>query len=210
MLELDSTREGRLATQRALYQEAANLENAIGNLQRDREAEIQRLQAEAEAKRKQAAEAATQVEKDRFNQEADDADTRAGNLAAPPPNLNPNYVSPLDSFSTEVPFGGLGAGKGIVLRAASAGAAVKAVQPGNVIEIKRIGANDGNLVIIEHASGIKTAYAGLQDNPPVAIGQQVSQGAIIGYVGGGIAPDILKFYTLLDKAYVDPAELLNF
>ena len=188
--ELDSTREGRLATQRALYQEAANLEDAIGNLQRDREAEIQRLQAEAEAKRKQAAEAATQVEKDRFNQEADDADVRASNLAAPPPALAEGFIAPLDSLSVEFPFGV--AGKFVVLKAATSGAAVRAVQPGNVIQASRISANDGFIVVIQHAGGLTTAYVNLQDNPPVQIGQQVSQGSVIGYVGGGLQPRHLK------------------
>jgi murein DD-endopeptidase MepM/ murein hydrolase activator NlpD len=211
MAELDSTREGRLATQRALYDEADRLEDAIGDLQRDREAEIQRLQAEAEEKRRKAALAATQVEQDQLNQEASDAEARASNLAAPPPALAEGFISPLDSLSIEAKFGVVG--KGIVLRAATQGAAVKAVQPGNIIQVQYLGANDGYLVVIQHADGLTTAYASLQDNPPVQIGQQVTQGAVIGYVGGGLQPDTLKFYTRIEKngqgTYVDPAELLG-
>jgi murein DD-endopeptidase MepM/ murein hydrolase activator NlpD len=209
--ELDSTREGRLATQQALFQEAARLEDAIGDLERDRQAEIERLKAEAEAKRKAALTATTQTEQAQLNREASDAESRASNLAAPPPNLNPNYVSPLDSLSVEFPFGEVG--KFIVLRAATSGAAVKAVQPGNIIQVSPISANDGYIVVIQHAGGLTTAYVNLQENPPVQIGQQVAQGAVIGYVGGGLQPDILKFFTRVEKngigTYVDPAELLG-
>ncbi len=211
MLELDSSREGRLATQRAIFQEAENLEGAISSLQIDREAEIQRLKAEAEEKRNAAAQAATQIEKDRFNQEADDAEILASNLAAPPPALAAGFISPLDSLSIEAQFGVTG--KGVVLKAATAGAAVKAVQPGNIISVQYLGANDGYLVVIEHADGLTTAYASLQENPPVQIGQQVSQGTVIGYVGGGLKPDILKFFTRIGKngtgTYVDPVALLG-
>lgn len=209
--ELDSTREGRLATQRAIFREAVNLEEAITGLERDREAEIQRLKAEAEEKRRHAAKAATQIERDRFNQEATDADSRASNLAAPPPNLNPNYVSPLDSLTVEVPFGE--AGKFIILRAAASGAAVRAVQPGNILEVRKVSANDGYIVVIGHASGITTAYVNLQENPPVRIGQQVSQGTVIGYVGGGLQSDTLKLFMRIEKdgagIYVDPAGIIG-
>jgi septal ring factor EnvC (AmiA/AmiB activator) len=212
MVELDSSREGRLATQKAIFQEAANLEDAIGGLQQDREAEIQRLRVEAEEKRKAAATAATRVERDQFQQEAADADTRASNLATPPPALaSGGYISPLENSSIEFPFGTEGNYMG--LKASTAGAAVMAVQPGNIIEVKHISANDGSIVVIEHAGGITTAYVNLQDNPPVQIGQQVAQGAVIGFVGGGLKPDTLKFYTRIEKNgkgnYVDPAELLG-
>jgi murein DD-endopeptidase MepM/ murein hydrolase activator NlpD len=100
-----------------------------------------------------------------------------------------------------------------VLRAATSGAAVKAVQPGNIIQVSPISANDGYIVVIQHAGGLTTAYVNLQENPPVQIGQQVAQGAVIGYVGGGLQPDILKFFTRVEKngigTYVDPAELLG-
>lgn len=67
---------------------------------------------------------------------------------------------------------------------APAGTAVYAAASGEVIVSKQGGWNGGygNYVVIRHANGTQTLYAHHTSNA-VAVGQQVKQGQVIGYVG---------------------------
>ena len=96
---------------------------------------------------------------------------------------------------------------------ADEGAPVKAAADGTVASVK----NDelmGVTVTIKHTDGYQTVYANLQEKPPVAEGQEVAAGDVIGYVGttsqaeAKMAPH-LHFSVLKDGDVIDPADFLN-
>lgn len=67
----------------------------------------------------------------------------------------------------------------------------------------------GNLVVIQHAGGIATAYAHNSSNA-VGVGQSVGQGQTIGYVGctGSCFGDHVHFEVRVNGTTVDPAGYL--
>ena len=66
--------------------------------------------------------------------------------------------------------------------AAPAGTAIRAVASGTVIEVG-FNAAYGNYVVVSHSDGTSTLYAHMNSTPPVSVGQNVSQGDVIGHVG---------------------------
>jgi murein DD-endopeptidase MepM/ murein hydrolase activator NlpD len=207
---LNATREGQLATKKDLLESQASLEASISDLQSQRQAEIARLEEEARLKREAAARAASQIEKDSLNDEADDAEQKAANLSGPPPAMEADYAMPVAYAQVYAAFGELGSC--LALRANTAGAAVLAAQPGVVLNSSFLSANDGYLVYIEHADGTITAYSNLQSKQRVQAGDQVAQGDVLGYLGGGgiVPADVLKFYVrTANGSYVDPAKMLG-
>jgi len=97
--------------------------------------------------------------------------------------------------------------------AAAEGAPVKAAADGTVVSVK----NDelmGVTVTIRHTDGYQTVYANLQEKPPVAEGQEIAAGDVIGYVGttsqaeASMEPH-LHFSVLKDGDVIDPADFLN-
>ena len=203
---LNATQEGQLASRKDLLESQASLEASIADSQTQLQEEITRLQAEAAEKRRQAEIAADAIKRDQLNDEADQAETMATNLAAPRPAMNADYISPV-AYAQLVGK----TGSGIAIRANSIGAEVYAVQPGVVIQVVSIGANDGYIVVLEHSDGLITAYSNLQAVPNVSVGQQVSQGDVLGYLGGGalVPQDVLKFYVKKYDSYIDPRSLLG-
>jgi murein DD-endopeptidase MepM/ murein hydrolase activator NlpD len=89
----------------------------------------------------------------------------------------------------------IGAGYGTPIRAAAAGRVVYAGWMSGY----------GNLVAIDHGRGISTAY-GHQSSIAVSVGQDVSQGLTIGYVGctGHCFGPHLHFEVRINGAPVDP------
>jgi murein DD-endopeptidase MepM/ murein hydrolase activator NlpD len=82
-----------------------------------------------------------------------------------------------------------------------------------VLGANLLSANDGYLVSVQQADGTIVAYSNLQPNPPVRPGDQVEQGDILGYLGGGgiVPPDVLKIYVRTGKnEFIDPAKILGF
>lgn len=208
---LESTREGQMATRIDLLESQASLEATINELQNQREVEIARLQEEARRKREEAQRAASALEQERLNKEAEEVETQAANLAAPPPAMAPGYISPVSYAQVYLPYGECG--RCLALRANTAGASVFAVQPGVVLGANLLSANDGYLVSVQQADGTIIAYSNLQANPPVRSGDQVEQGAILGYLGGGgiVPADVLKIYVRTGKnEFIDPATILGF
>ena len=72
----------------------------------------------------------------------------------------------------------------------------------------------GTTVIVEHDGGYRTTYANLQSDPPVAVGDLVSAGQIIGAVGTSAAaesaqPPHLHFAVTKDGEAVNPHEFLE-
>jgi murein DD-endopeptidase MepM/ murein hydrolase activator NlpD len=203
---LNATQEGQLATRKDLLLSQANLEASIAASQSQLQAEITRLQEEATEKRRQAELAADQIKRDELNEEAAQVEERAENLAAPRPAMNADYASPVAYAQV------LGkSGSGVAIRANSIGADVYAVQPGVVIQVVSIGANDGYIVVLEHGNGLITAYSNLQSVPNVTVGQQVVQGEVLGNLGGGalVPQDVLKFYVKQNDSYLDPVSVLG-
>jgi septal ring factor EnvC (AmiA/AmiB activator) len=208
---LNATREGQLVTQKDLLESQMSLEATISDLQTQRQAEIARLQEEARQKREAAARAADAIQKEQLTREADQVEQRATNLSSPPPKMAAGYIAPVASPEIFKPYGECG-GTCVAIRANSVGAAVLAVQPGTVLNADFLSANDGCLVTIQHADGSITAYSNLQKMPTVQSGDQVAQGDVLGYLGGGglIPADVLKFYFRQSNgSYVDPAKTLG-
>lgn len=93
-----------------------------------------------------------------------------------------NYRMPLDSYTVSSEFGLRGSEfhRGIDL-AAPTGTPIKAAKEGKVI-VAGTHYSWGNYVVIEHEDGTTMLYAH-QDKFVVSVGQQVSQGSLIGFVG---------------------------
>jgi len=89
-----------------------------------------------------------------------------------------------------------------------AGAPVRAAGNGQVFAVLYYG-NVGWTVMLQHSERLFTQYVNLQE-PPVATGDHVRQGEVIGYLGGGalIPPNVLWFRVALWKNgrfyYVNP------
>ena len=139
-----------------------------------------------------------------------------------PAELLPQVVSPLDGttvtvFSmTELLYDPTMADwrthDGIDVQA-DEGAAVKTAAAGTVQSVT----NDelmGTTVVIQHEGGYATQYSSLQENTPVAQGQAVTAGEVIGYVGSTSAAESrmgphLHFSVSRDGAVIDPHDYVN-
>ena len=93
---------------------------------------------------------------------------------------------------------------------AACGTPIRAAADGTVI-YARVSNSWGLRTIIEHTSGIKTAY-GHQSKFLVAEGATVKQGQVIGLVGttGWSTGCHLHFDVIINERYVDPAPYLGF
>ena len=72
----------------------------------------------------------------------------------------------------------------------------------------------GTTVVVDHAGGYQTVYAGLQAKPPVAAGDKVTAGQVVGAVGATAAAESaqgphLHFSVTKDGIPVDPNRFLN-
>lgn len=139
-----------------------------------------------------------------------------------PVELLPEVVSPLDGttvtvFSmTELMYDDTMADwrthNGLDIQAGE-GDAVKTAAAGTVTSV----VNDelmGVTVTIRHDGGYSTTYASLQDSVPVAAGQVVAAGDIIGTVGSTAAAESdlgphLHFSVSRDGLLIDPAEYVE-
>ena len=212
--ELNATQAGQLVQQQALMQEQSQIEATIGMVSSQREREIARLREEE----RQAREAAAQFAQDRdrrLEQEriADQARARADALAAP---LAPNasgFIRPFDEATLISRFGD-GNNSYLGIRAPVENAAVRAVQTGLVAGITYLGANLGYMLVLQHSGGLTTIYVNLRQ-PLVELNESVTQGAVLGYLGGGTLTrnDVLQFYAQRagsgSQAFIDPAPLLG-
>ena len=213
--ELESTQAGRQAQQRALLQEQQALEAELARLDQALLQEIARLEAEERRLRQQAAEFVNdRARADALSAQADQARARIDNLTSPTPAPAAGYVSPLDDAVVTSRFGE-GNNSFVSLRAASEGAAVRAVRAGVVISVASGGVNVGHMVAVRHDDALTTVYTNLQP-PVVAVGDSVGGGQVVGYLGGStfVPPDVLRFYVRRTNAagtavFVDPAPVLG-
>jgi septal ring factor EnvC (AmiA/AmiB activator) len=213
--ELRATEAGQRAQQRALLEAQTALGTQLDNLDRALAQEIARLQAEERRLRQQAESFVTdRARQAALQAQADATRARIDNLTAPIPAPTAGYVSPLDQGVVVTRFGE-GNNSFVSLRADRAGAAVRSVQAGVVASVAPIGANDGYLVSVRHSATTTTVYTNLRP-PVVALGDAVSAGTVLGYLGGGtlIPADVLRFYVRRtdgggNTIFVDPGPLLG-
>ena len=97
--------------------------------------------------------------------------------------------------------------------AAASGTTVLAACNGQVLAVEE-DALMGTTVILEHDGGYQTTYANLQVSPPVAAGDFVSAGQIIGAVGATAAAESaqashLHFTVTKDGETIDPHTFLD-
>jgi murein DD-endopeptidase MepM/ murein hydrolase activator NlpD len=212
--ELDATREGQLAQQRALLQSQGDLELLISGLVGNLEAEIADLDAQATANREAA------IEFLRVNPPAPLGSPAAGTacadaapVALPAPLLASGFIFPFEGARISRPFGQDNLSY-LGLTANQAGAPVRTVQEGQVTRAVFLTANDGYLVVVQHNDGVATSYLNLRE-PLVREGDQVVQGQLIGCLGGGALnpEDLLKLYVSFTRegrtVQIDPVIALG-
>ena len=210
--ELSRSRAGQLAQRETLLQEQNRIEDRLTGARGSLAAELERLREEAA---RQAALAEAEPERpadDTFAAEADRLEDLISRLDAPAPGAEQGYAMPFPDAVVVRPYAQDGA-TDVWLRAREPGTAVRAVRSGVVYRASRITANSGYTVAVRHADRLVSAYTNLQV-PVVQIGDQVEQGQILGYLGGGIiAADILQLRIGrsegFDLVYRDPAPLLG-
>lgn len=212
--ELNATREGQLALQQDLLTEQNRLEQSLGGLSNQLEAEIERLR-QVEAENRAAAARYAQDRERRLAAErmAELARDQIDTLTRPLEPLVSGFVRPLDGGELVSRFGEAN-NSFITIMAPVSNAAVRAVGPGRVAALDYLGANLGYMVAVEHDGGLMSIYVNLRP-PEVEVHQVVNQGQVLGYLGGGtlMRNDLLQFYARREAAgrapYVDPAPLLG-
>jgi murein DD-endopeptidase MepM/ murein hydrolase activator NlpD len=117
--------------------------------------------------------------------------------------ISSNYGSRTDPFTRSMAMH-----TGMDFRAPS-GTAVRATAPGIVIEASVVGGY-GKMVEIEHGGGLTTRYAHLS-NFDVNVGDRISKGTIVGYVGstGRSTGPHLHYETRIDGEATDPARFVR-
>ncbi|MEJ2287329.1 MAG: peptidoglycan DD-metalloendopeptidase family protein, partial [Deinococcales bacterium] len=211
--DLQKTKQGQLAQQQALLQEQNQIESNLQNLNQQLDAEVARLKKQEEAARAAAASYARDRAKQlKYQQQADAARAKLDALTAPSKPLPTGFVLPLDHGKIVSRFGE-GNNSYIAIKAAVPNAAVRSVQDGKVVAISYLGANFGYMVAVQHGGGLTTVYTNLR-TPVVKLYDDVKQGQVLGYLGGGtLSNDLLPFYARTDtggkSAFIDPAPLFG-
>lgn len=211
--QLEATRKGQLAQRGAMLQEQVRLEQTIAGAQRALQQERIRLQRELEEARRRAEQAATERERQAAQSDVERADRALAAVSAPTRQVETDWALPFPNARLVSRF--REEGTWIVLRAEREGEAVRSALSGTVTMVQRVQANSGFLVVVAHSPELSTVYQGLQP-PEVKVGDRVSQGTVLGYLGGGVLmpPDTLRFMVNLTRdgrpAWVDPAPYLGF
>ena len=212
--ELDRTREGQLAQQAALLQEQQRIERSLGDLDAQRQREIERLRAEEAAARR----AAEQLQGNREQQlakqrEADLAAARIDQLQQQPLAGSGDYIRPVPGATLISRFGERN-NSYLGIRATDRNAPVMAIESGRIAAITYLGANFGYMVAVQHANDLVSISVNLRQ-PVVEMFDTVERGQIIGYLGGGTLTqaDVLQLYARRgssgDTPFIDPAPLFG-
>lgn len=197
------------ARQEAARQEAARQEAARQEAARQEAARRAERDAEAERQRRAREQAADDARRDAERRVAEEqaaveARTRqlqvqeeqARQQAAPLPRTAGPLGVPLAGGRVSVPFGAEGAW---TVLSGAPGAAALAAADGEVI-LETTNANDGWIVMVRHTETLITVYTGLQE-PNVGLGQRVSRGQPLGFVGGSplLGPDSMRFQVAVTQ-----------
>ena len=198
----------------SLTEEEKNIANEIGDIMQENEqieASIQKMIREAQeaARKKKEAEAAAAAA---ANNNTSSSNTSTSNSGS---NQSSGYLRPV-SGRISSPFGnrihpvtGVPSFHGGVDFAAPYGTGIKATRAGEII-VKTYNSSYGNYIIIDHGNGIASLYAHMSGFN-ASIGQEVSQGSIIGFVGstGSSTGPHLHFEIRVNGARVNPMNYLN-
>lgn len=196
----------------SLTQEEKDIANEIGDIMQENEqieASIQKMIKEAQEaarKKREAAAAAAAAAAAKNN-------TSVSNTGGS--SQSSGYLRPV-SGRISSPYGnrihpvtGLPSFHGGVDFAASYGTGIKATRSGEVI-VKTYNSSYGNYIIIDHGNGIASLYAHMSGFN-VSIGQEVSQGSVIGFIGstGSSTGPHLHFEIRVNGTRVNPMNYLN-
>ena len=212
---LSETRTGQLAQQEALLLEQSSLESELTGARTTLAAELERRREEA-ARAAALAEADPEVagadEQRALNEEVSSLERLIASLEEAAPPTEGEFTVPFAGAAVARPYAQGGA-TDVWLRAREPGTAVRAVRGGVVYRASIITANSGFTVAVRHAGGLVSAYTNLQ-TPLANVGDEVAQGQILGYLGGGIvSADILQLRIGqtegFELVYQDPAPLLG-
>ncbi|MGB4590208.1 MAG: peptidoglycan DD-metalloendopeptidase family protein [Clostridiaceae bacterium] len=192
----------------SLTEEEKNIADEIGDIMQENEqieASIQKMIREAqEAARKKKEAAAAAAAKN---------NTTTSNTSGS--NQSSGYIRPVAGRISS-PYGyrihpvtGKPNLHGGVDFAAAYGTGIKATRAGEII-VKTYNSSYGNYIIIDHGNGIASLYAHMSGFN-ASIGQEVSQGSIIGFVGstGSSTGPHLHFEIRVNGTRVDPMNYLN-
>jgi murein DD-endopeptidase MepM/ murein hydrolase activator NlpD len=217
--QLEATRAGQRAQERALLEAQNALEAQLRQLDAALAREVARLREEERRLREEAQRFVQDRQRSAdLERQADATRARADNLADPAPAPAAGYVAPLDRSVVTLRFG-VENNSFVVLRAPEPGAAVRAVRGGVIISIADLGANEGHMVAVRHDATLTTVYTNLR-RPVVETGDAVEAGTVLGYLGGSslVAPDVLRFYLRrtsvgadgrATSVFVDPSPVLG-
>jgi len=199
--ELERALQEKKQKERALKAKQQELKKLLAELDKSKKAKTVRLAALAQAQ----AELDAEIER---LQKAIEEERRARERAARVPKaLVGRLLFPVEGGRIIKRYGEQGSVFEWI-KAPRPGAPVRAAADGQVFAVVYYG-NVGWAVTLQHSEQLFTQYVNLQE-PPVATGDHVTQGEIIGYLGGGtlIPPDVLWFRVAIWKNgrfhYVDP------
>lgn len=195
----------------SLTEEEKNIANEIGDIMQENEqieASIQKMIREAQEaarKKKEAAAAAA----------AANNNSSSSNTSTSGSNQSSGYLRPVagrisSPFGNRIhPVTGKPSFHGGVDFAASYGTGIKATRAGEII-VKTYNSSYGNYIIIDHGNGIASLYAHMSGFN-VSIGQEVSQGSIIGFIGstGSSTGPHLHFEIRVNGTRVNPMNYLD-
>lgn len=128
-----------------------------------------------------------------------------------------NYTDISSFYGTRILYGSTNFHNGIDFFA-PVGSEIYASYSGYVEYASFLGNGFGNTIILSHDLGIKTLYCHISEIFSVKVGDYVSQGDIIGYVGpkflsngiqnGNTTGPHLHFSVLYNNSYIDPLSIL--
>ena len=158
------------------YEENEALENEV---QAKIDAKVKELQAQkaAEEAARKAYEAAQRAKQNNKNNGG--GSVSSGYFIWPVPSCT--YITSKFGYRVHPIFGTTKYHSGVDI-AAGSGATIKAAA-GGTVSIAEYSESYGNYCVIYHSNGTTTLYAHMNALPCVSVGQTVSQGDVIGYVG---------------------------
>lgn len=100
--------------------------------------------------------------------------------------------------------------KGVDLAWGHAGEPVQAAAPGTVVVAATTTVLGGpGLVTIDHGDGWQTRYLHLAAQPPVAVGQNVAPGDVLGYIADLASGPHVHFEIIQSGTAIDPETILG-
>lgn len=189
-------------------EEKSNLQESKATVEKQK-AEISASNSENEKmleKLKADAEAMSQNAVDNGSSSSDSTYT-GGEMAWPVPSVGTSNITSIFGWRTH-PIFGVGRGHMGVDIGASYGSKVVAANPGKVIYSGWYGGY-GNCVQVDHGGGVVTLY-GHNSRLAVSVGQKVSRGQTIAYIGstGYSTGPHCHFEVMLNGKHVDPLDYI--